>query len=194
MSAFLSALEGDVQITVTEKHYCFECPIYHHRLIIAREMASFREPQDRKGAETEILKVDGPRLLSGVSILEGLLPKDINRMLFEIRGQKEESFIKISTAVEASKSSQDEVAIIRETPSANGSNLSDAQFAVNNKFLALALREMTGVILTLKYYHKDKLLYIEDERCNDTDTHRIAMLVVHSTASLKEKELEESKK
>jgi hypothetical protein len=194
LGAFLAALEGDVQITVTERHYVFECPIYRHRLAIARELNSFRMPQNREGGETEVLKVDGPRLLSSVSILEAMLPKDGNKLLFGVNGNKEEALIKMSTAMEDAKSSQDEVPIIRETLPVNGDTLPVTQFSVNNKFLGLALREMTGVILTLKYYHDDKLLYIEDERCNDTDTHRIAMLVVNSTASLKGKELEESKK
>jgi hypothetical protein len=194
LSAFLSALEGDVQITVSEKHYHFECPLCHHRLIVAKETASFREPTAREDAETEVFKVDGPRLLSSVSILEALLPNDINRLLFEIRGYREDAVIKVSTAMEDSKSSQDEIPIIRETASTNGSSLLNTQLSVNSNFLSQALREMNGVILTMKYYNKDKLFYIEDERCNDIDTHRVAMLVVHSAASLKEKELVESKK
>lgn len=183
LGAFLGALTGDVQITVSEKHYYFECPTHHHRLIIARETASFREPDACGGSETEIVKVDGPRLLSGVLALEPLLPKDAYRLLFEVYGSGENAVVKISTGLEDSKSSQDEVPAIREL---NGTT--STWFSVNNKFLAQALREMDGVNLTLKYYHKDKLLYIEDDRCSDTDTRRVTMLVVHSVASLREKE------
>lgn len=187
--AFLNAIEGDVQVSYDGNHYIFECPDSFNKITVPVESVVFPSPKDLEGQETEIIKLDGPKLLSSISILSALLPSDSNRLLLDIKGSQEDSYLKLSTLDDDAKNSSDELPVIRDKFDLDENNLpKETRISVNYAVFESALKEMNGVILEGRYYHSEKLIHLEDERLNEGDTIRIAMIPIQRASAGSPKE------
>jgi hypothetical protein len=184
--AFLSALEGEVYITISGGKYIFECPTRHHRLIVSGE--SLNHPSSIKGLEGQvsgIIKFDGKTLLTGVSQLNILLPAEADRLSVTVMGSRENAVMRVTTLGDESEKSWEEFPIIRESDEED-----DINFVVNCRVFESCLSEVGGVILEGRCYMgiERPRFCIEDERSTETDTYRGVLIPVTLAGAVEEEE------
>jgi hypothetical protein len=192
--SFLSALQEDVNITISGKNYTFQCPTSKSKLTVSGDTSQFPSALQELGSQDPvIIKFDGKTLLKGVSFINTLLPAEADRILVKITGSYENSFIHITTLTTEAKRSWDGFPIIRET---DGDQ--DIQFVVNCRIFEVSLGQMGGDILEGRFYGTSDppRFCIEDERATDDDTYRCVLIPVTMSAmeTEKEEELKEPKK
>jgi DNA polymerase III sliding clamp (beta) subunit (PCNA family) len=173
--SFLSALQEDVNTTISGRNYTFQCPTSGSKFTVLGETAIFPSEVKLGSQEPTVIKFDGKTLLKGVSTMNTLLPAEADRILVRITGSKEDSFIYITTLTTDSKKSQEGFPIIRET---DGDQ--DIQFVVNCRIFEISLGQMGGDILEGRFYESavPPRFLIEDERATDDDTYRCVLVPV----------------
>jgi hypothetical protein len=174
VSAFLKQLEGDVQITIDDKHYTFECTLYHHKITVLGEPYLFMAPlRNIQGQETETYKMDTKMILSGVTILSTLLPAEADRLNLRFKGIGETASLRLSTNGDETRNSNDEFPIIRRliqtgtdglpTDAGTPEIVPDLWIAVNCRIFQEVLNQMEGTSLDAAYYQRYKMIYLKDE-------------------------------
>jgi hypothetical protein len=191
--SFLSAIQEDVNITLSVKCYSFQCPTSGSKFTVVGESAQFPSAIDLGNQEPTVIKFDGKTLLKGVSIINTLLPAEADRLLVRITGSQENSYIHITTLTSDAKKSWDGFPIIRET---DGDQ--DIEFVVNCRIFEVSLGQMGGAILEGRFYEAadPPRFCIEDEKATEDDAYRCVLIPVTLSVMDVEKEEEstESKK
>jgi hypothetical protein len=179
--AFLKTAEDEVSIRIDGNVCHFEIPEVFRRLTVATDTATFLRPRDLSGRETDVLKIDGSRLRSGVSLLKSLLPLDMNQLLVNIEGDHDNAVMSLTTSADEKQQSRDSVPIIRDFYNPENPL---TRFSINQKVLESALKEMSGSILEVRYYGPhERILHLEDERLSHTDVIRTAMITVQDLST-----------
>lgn len=184
IAAFLAALGDQVEVTRLEITKdkdvrvlnIFACPVNGHRLIVVGESVSFPTVmQDLEGCAADIFKFDGRSLRQGVAVLNPLLPAEADRLFLRIRGEREDSYLTLSTLADETKGSSDEFPIIRDHVIDPGSEI---RVSIHHKVFEHMLNQMEGVILEGRYYPGKRRLYIEDEQAQQGDSVRAVQVSV----------------
>ena len=184
--SFLNALEGDVNITLSEKCYTFLCPASGRKLIVSGETARFPSAIQELGDKPPtVIKFDGKILRGGVGAVNALLLAEADRFLVRISGSQENSYIHITTLTTETKRSRKKFPIIRETEGDH-----DIEFVVNGRIFEISLGQMEGAILEGRFYESadPPRFCIEDERSTEDDTYRCVFIPVTMSAMDAEKE------
>jgi hypothetical protein len=215
---FLRHLTDTVRITIDSLHYTFECPHHGHKLVVSGENVTFPNMmRNIKGMEAEIFKVDSKMLQSGVAILSALLPAEADRLNLEIKGSGDNASLRLSTLGDDSHNSNDEFTVLRTLftgpqadgeerpkwePTAENPEPPTTYLAVNCRNLLEVLNQMEGTTLTARWFDNLKLLYLEDEKTEETDIVKSILLTAQNLSNmnaadrlaLQAQELENAKK
>lgn len=189
VAIFLKQLEGDVKITVDDRHYTFECANHGHKILVLGETVQFPGAmRSLEGKQTETYKVDTKTLLSGVTILATLLPAEADRLNLRFKGSAENASLRLSTIGDDNRNSNDEFPIIRKLWSNESGTLTDVTaqqgdatdswIAVNARIFQEVLNQMEGITMDATYYGRMKLLYLQDEKGEDSEITRSLLVTV----------------
>jgi hypothetical protein len=188
VAIFLKQLEGDVKITIDDRHYTFECVNHGHKLLVLGESVQFPTAMaSLEGKQTESYKIDTKTLLSGVTILATLLPAEADRLNLRFKGTTETASLRLSTIGDDTRNSTDEFPIIRKLYETNGGAAVEIQnpaeasvtwIAINARIFQEVLNQMDGTTMEANYYGRHKLLYMQDEKGEDTEITRSLLVTV----------------
>jgi hypothetical protein len=180
---FISRIGDNVEITVTDSTYQFRDPAAGHSLVLLSEPGRFkRVGQDLSNKMMEIITVDRKTLYQRAQIFQGALRENIDRINCALRGENEQSSLRVSTPDDEAPA-HDEFGVYRtfvprkietgevdtqgnktlreETPEEVEARKGPVEFALGREALASTLAAMEGTSIILKYY--GRFLLIQDE-------------------------------